>query len=63
MKCKIKSCEREVSIKKHELCRAHANYLYSTGEVPEKKIKKRRNFMPYFDRFKSGGSLGAAAHA
>lgn len=48
--CRIRGCERNVSIKKHGMCMAHVNQLYRTGEVKSGKIEPRKIHEPYQEK-------------
>lgn len=41
-KCKIKSCDKPICIKKHKLCQGHAAQLYRHGIVANKKLRPYR---------------------
>lgn len=41
-KCIAKDCARKVEVKKHGLCRAHAERLYTGREVHGALVKRKR---------------------
>lgn len=48
-KCLAEGCNRKVQVKKHALCRAHAERFYTGREVNEdiRKRKKNRKIEPF----------------
>lgn len=40
--CIVKECGNPISIKKHKLCKPHANQLYRDGVVQAKRVRKNK---------------------
>jgi len=49
-KCVVAGCTRVAAVKKHQLCKAHLNRFYRTGEVGKGKILKKKIHTPYTEQ-------------
>ncbi len=46
-KCIADGCNREIFVKKHQLCRTHVNQLYMKGTITNSAIKSRKQLKPF----------------
>ncbi len=46
-KCVANGCNRDVFVKKHQLCRTHAHQLYMKGKVSNSPVKPHKRLKPF----------------